>query len=180
MKLLKKVASFSLAAGIGAALVVITTPQGGWVGAAYGAVGGVLTFAGFLAHRVLAARIGRYTAVAAMSVLLGLIFVALALLSPTCPGSIYVGESCTRTEIGTWLLIGLLLPAGWAAFLFPPAAVGRAGRWLWRRRRDRKTQTEEQTVAGRSDKVQQVRKQDAQRRARKAQRRARKVHRSKR
>jgi hypothetical protein len=91
-----------------------------------GAVFGTVLAAGIIVYLPLARRVGRLTAVAAISASTAALFAALAALTPTCPEST---TGCTTGDIGGYLLSGLLLPVSFALLMLPTAAIGR---FTWR------------------------------------------------
>lgn len=100
---------------------------------AAGFVLATLIVAGFYAFTAMARPLGRLTAAAAMSVIGAGVTGAWTALAPNCPDSVDVGR-CTTSEIGTWMFIGALTPAGYILLVGIPlivlgflAAASRAG-----------------------------------------------------
>ena len=77
-----------------------------------------------IAHRHLAARLGRFTAVAALGLIGAVITVTAAAASPHCPGADATGR-CTAPELANWTVNGLLLPLTAAVILGVPLLLGR-------------------------------------------------------
>ena len=94
-----------------------------------GAVTGAVMAFGYLAHRQLSARLGRLTAVAALSVVTSVVLMVLALSLPHCPGGAARGGDlaarCGSADVGTWMTIGVVLPATVAVLVGGPLLVAR-------------------------------------------------------
>lgn len=99
--------------------------------------GTLFLVASLLVHLRVAPRVGRFTSVAALSVVWSVLFLAVALLSPSCPGT-DDGVRCSTFEAGTWMLSGALMPIMWGVLLLPLGFLVRVVRGLLVRRRLRR------------------------------------------
>lgn len=101
---------------------------------------GVLLVGGFYLFRAISRALGWLTAIAAMSLIGATIMGAFAAIASTCPAALEPGR-CSTQEIGTWVMVGAMMPAGYIlAIGVPVALVGAAlaaGRMAWAPARDK-------------------------------------------
>jgi hypothetical protein len=87
---------------------------------------GLVLVGSFWAHARLRRRIGAVTAVLAMALIGGALFLAAAALTPQCFDSAAVGR-CTGPELANWGMVGMLVPVAAAVLLGVPVVIGRSG-----------------------------------------------------
>lgn len=106
-----------------------------------GAAGGLVAWAGFWLFRAMRDLTGVLTAVAAVAITSAALWAAVTFAAPDCPGRFdvvtgaAVGGRCSASEVGTFALIGLLLPVLVAVVTLPALFAARALRALARRLR---------------------------------------------
>lgn len=116
-----------------------------WPSVAAGAVTGAATYVLVTTFTTVRVRAGNLTAVAAASVMSALMWAVVVAVAPDCPGRLNptsgaaLDGRCTPAEVGTYTLVGLLLPVTVAVLVLPALfitrSIRRAARWAGLRRR---------------------------------------------